>query len=207
MIMSFHLSLELATQFSHHIRYCRDIFWGAFVVVVWALGRMGREKKERFSSLFSPIPSHRSLRSGSASFSQTCYEIDSGLWMRWNVTIRACPDFSCFLWCVFCNFVCLFFLFCYFVFVCELLLETGWWDRFTCSGGIWRVLVNSGFFSSFYCLFTLQEYAVVVAIPKTSKYHVIFHYALRNNQRSSAKVELYLRGTISYPNFSWLRLT
>ena len=51
MIMSFHLSLELVTQFSHHIRYCRHSFWGAFVVIVWALGRMGREKKERFYSL------------------------------------------------------------------------------------------------------------------------------------------------------------
>nr|XP_058972202.1 laminin subunit alpha-like isoform X2 [Pocillopora verrucosa] len=44
-----------------------------------------------------------------------------------------------------------------------------------------------------------KEYAVVVAIPKTSKYHVIFHYALRNNQRSSAKVELYLRGSLPKP--------
>lgn len=44
-----------------------------------------------------------------------------------------------------------------------------------------------------------KEYAVVVAIPKTSRYHVIFHYALRNNQRSSAKVELYLRGSLLKP--------
>ena len=45
-----------------------SLLLGAFVVVVWALGRMGREKKERFSSLFPPITSHRSLRRGSASF-------------------------------------------------------------------------------------------------------------------------------------------
>ena len=126
MIVSFHLSLELATQFSHHIRYCRDSFWGAFVVVVWALGRMGREKKERFSSLFSPIPSRRSLRRGSASFNlqRIITEIESGLWMRWNVAIRACPDFSCFLWCVFCNFVCLFVF--SFLLLCFCLLNLTW---------------------------------------------------------------------------------
>ena len=82
-------------------------------------------------------------------------EIDSGLWMRWNVAIRACPDFSCFLWCGFCNFVCLFVFSFLLLCFCLLTLETGCWDRFTCSGGIWRILVNSGFFSCFHCLFTL----------------------------------------------------
>ena len=119
MIMSFHLSLELATQFSLHIRYCRDSFWGAFVVVVWALGRMGREKKERFSSLFPPIPCEFL-----ANLLRILTEIDSGLWMRWNVAIRACLDFSCFLWCVFCNFVCLFVF--SFLLLCFCLLTLTW---------------------------------------------------------------------------------
>ena len=51
-------------------------------------------------------------------------EIDSGLWMRWNVAIRTCPDFSCFLWCVFCNFVCLFIF--SFLSLCFCLLTLTW---------------------------------------------------------------------------------
>ena len=39
-------------------------------------------------------------------------------------------------------------------------------------------------------------------IPKTRKYHVIFHYALRDNLRTTAKVSLHLRGK----NFKSMKL-
>lgn len=40
-----------------------------------------------------------------------------------------------------------------------------------------------------------KDYGVAVYIPKTRKYHVIFHYALRDNLRTTAKVHLHLRGS------------
>ncbi|PFX27901.1 Laminin subunit alpha [Stylophora pistillata] len=63
------------------------------------------------------------------------------------------------------------------------------------------IAADDGVFPSFsgvgYAFFPpFKEYAVVVQIPKTSKYHVIFHYALRNNQPTSANVELYPRASL-----------
>lgn len=46
------------------------------------------------------------------------------------------------------------------------------------------------------CALLLQAYAVVVSIPKTRNYRVVFHYALRNNLRTSAKVKFFPKGKV-----------